>query len=824
MRVLHDGLILELISLSADVTPVRFVFPAPLLPTPAMFLENADELHILAMTKSASLYRIVIHVGSRFRLWTDSDKGMNYTEHMLRQCGENLSGVFHAQNPTLVVVGMPNGSLLRVESDSASGGEGQCFLRFVYTSCSNLRSDESWSESLSSQTSMFSAFSSFFPNKGSVSTQDAEIIAVATLEWPTDVLYTWTLSKDRGVRVWKPRQGCVTTKLLNAISSSEQSPPPSRGSVPPLSMPTSGGPQKWLRAFTQDGNIHVIAFNPSTLSSSSAGSFHLFISEGDHLTQLAVLDCSPTSSGCQLQDFLVEGNRLTVLWDNRGQSLVETTYIDFEQLMGGDVDLDWKRISYPGEPEYTPALLEQLFLSPGSLTEKFLEAIFVPGVFSPLTLRSALQQYIDTNISLPGPQGSSLAKAFTSLPEHIGAVVGSGINLLTDPHTGARQYNNYFVALKRDWEGFIARCREVERGARWPLSLALDEENEIIVVERERIGYVTLEDTALTLQRQLAGGEELGDEHELLDVLWSLKAKMGVSMVADLEHHVVEIVRQEVAFPLADIFRDQAKSSRVAEALEEDGVSAWIYGRLQRVANPGEAMHTLLDVVGAFEGEVKQEEEEVSALMLPPRCNWQSALTASYVCASINARYEIALCLVLYALFAAEELPQWDPTLLEEVFALFRGVAMLRAAARLSVSEGPTRQDSYHGDEMVNRLRNLHVSHLDASSMPIQSLIYQLVSQTRDNSRFSVSALRFLDSIGLLRSISCSHATIFEVSFCERLSLLGHNEIMRTMLDWLPRTPAVIYLRARQLLSVGRAEDAACLLQKVAGVFGASHP
>jgi nuclear pore complex protein Nup160 len=50
LRVLHQGLILELLSLSTDITPIRFVFPSPVTPSPAIFLWQGAEIHVIAVT------------------------------------------------------------------------------------------------------------------------------------------------------------------------------------------------------------------------------------------------------------------------------------------------------------------------------------------------------------------------------------------------------------------------------------------------------------------------------------------------------------------------------------------------------------------------------------------------------------------------------------------------------------------------------------------------------------------------------------------------------------------------------------------------------
>jgi nuclear pore complex protein Nup160 len=121
---------------------------------------------------------------------------------------------------------------------------------------------------------------------------------------------------------------------------------------------------------------------------------------------------------------------------------------------------------YPQESELTPSYLDELLLTPGSMTAKFYKATVRPGVFSPLTLKIALEAYTISCLLLPGVLPPQLTTPYTTLGENVAAVVGCTVHLTRDPQTGAQQHDKYWNALKRDWKGFIARCREVERMAR----------------------------------------------------------------------------------------------------------------------------------------------------------------------------------------------------------------------------------------------------------------------------------------------------------------------------------------------------------------------
>jgi nuclear pore complex protein Nup160 len=117
LRVLHAGLILELVSLSTDVPPIRFVFPAAVLPSPALFLWESHELHVLAVTTTGSLYRLVLPVGSGQQLWQDQLAGHWCREYLITNMVGSMQGLVQVQGTHCVAIGLSNGSLLRLETE-----------------------------------------------------------------------------------------------------------------------------------------------------------------------------------------------------------------------------------------------------------------------------------------------------------------------------------------------------------------------------------------------------------------------------------------------------------------------------------------------------------------------------------------------------------------------------------------------------------------------------------------------------------------------------------------------------------------------------------
>lgn len=127
LRVIDGGLAIELISLTSDIPPVRFVFPDTILPTPGIFLSASQELHILAVTTTGSLYRLVLPVPGGVKWHPEQLRGNWCREYIIKHGSGILEGLVAIQGTHCVVVGHPNGVMLRLETevlgDDANDGE-----------------------------------------------------------------------------------------------------------------------------------------------------------------------------------------------------------------------------------------------------------------------------------------------------------------------------------------------------------------------------------------------------------------------------------------------------------------------------------------------------------------------------------------------------------------------------------------------------------------------------------------------------------------------------------------------------------------------------
>ncbi|KAF8845600.1 hypothetical protein BDN67DRAFT_993287 [Paxillus ammoniavirescens] len=802
LRVIHGGLIVELISLSTQVPPVRFVFPVPVLSAPAVFAWGEQELHLLAVTVTGSLYRLVLPTTSNL-LWHEQVAPNWSREYIIKSAADLSRGIVQVQGLHCVAIGLANGSLLRIEAERI--GDDTC--------------DDLWTETLHQPKSFFGAFASYLPGLQSGANTASEILSVASHPQPTDLGHIWTLSRDRTLRVWTAKSGCVASKAL--VDRAAAQPTSSGGAIFDH---LDAEPRNLLRIHSggaNDESTFAIVFTPTSADPRSGGYFQVIDSTADQLRELRTIECSAASAHCHLQDFINSDGVLYTLWERQGSSMMERTPLN----LGGSRtsgDTTWETYNYGEETDLTPAYLDELLRSPGSLTEKFMEAILRPGLFSPLTIRTALEQYVDACFSLPSPTPPELTTSYATVVENIAAVVGCTVTLVRDPHTGAVQYDQYWSALKRDWEGFVARCREVERSARWPLALCTGQSRgDVIVVERERVGILAKEDLPIAVHRHLSDSLAVDSHFAVLDVAWTLCDKIGPELFRNVESRVTDVLHQEIAFSIVDILGDQAQRLDFKNGIDE-GTQNWIITRLQEMEDLDRDTRIILDLVAGFDPEVKREEDEVELLLPPARSEWRVALLAAYVSTSVHARYDICIALMVLLFFLADDLREWDQSLLEEVFAIFRGLAMLRCAARRPVAthDHKSSEDVANADDMIARMNNMQVSKNHSQFAPTFSLVHRLMAQSGEYNELPSSAHRFLDTTGLLQSTSPAHVTHFEVQFCDCLRNLGYPEVAQEMLAWLPRTPAVIFVTARLYIVMGRADDAASMMEKVAGKFG----
>ncbi|TDL29800.1 hypothetical protein BD410DRAFT_817789 [Rickenella mellea] len=804
LRVVQSGLAVELISMSTSVPPVRFIFPASILPSPALVLWRNSQIHLLVVTSVGSLHRVILPIIEGGQLWHEPLRKDWSREWRIKKLGSNHIKLVHVQDFYSVVLGLDNGGILRLDAD------------FVDEEQYN----EHWNES---EYRLNTWLASLLPTLPSSSTP-SEVISLASLPPPTDDTDMYSFSRDRVLRCWSISKGCRAEITVNPGGGQTAGTDKSSMLLEPRA-------HKLLQVYQVKGpkdspeGPFVLVFIPTPTSVTCGGYFQSYLLNTGQWQPNGSCTCSDASVHWKMQDFSLVDGTLHILWEKQGAAMMEMGHFDTGKDAGHQ-EIAWRSASYVRDTEFSQTDVDDLLLQPGALADKFLQAIFHPGVFSSLTLHGAIRDYTEHYLSLPGPHPPELSISYATLSENIASIVGCTVELTRDPQTDVLLYKQYWSSLRRDWEGFIARCREIERSARWPLALGVESAGRPVLIERERVAESIEEDTPLKIQRQLKISSMLDPGYSLLETAWVLKSKLSKPLMRRIEDEVLNILGQEFAFPLADIVGEASNRAFSREDLDE-GIESWATTRFSAIEDVDQAIRTTLDIIGGLEKAVKQEEDEVELIIPPPTSEWSRALITAYTSETVEARYELCLALTVALFFFGDDLSGYDPTLLAEVFAVFRGVTMLRFLCHQPAGDPdsalPNANDTTPGqgpEDVITRFSNLHMSRGVSNPTPTYSLLHRLLAQTGHASVLPAAAHDFLDQTGLLSTLTPANATKSEVLICERLRVLGYKEATKQLLAWLPRTPAVSYVLGRLWIDTGRPDDAVLVLQGVAGCFG----
>lgn len=131
IRLVQGDLAVELVSLSTNVSPVRFVFPAAVVPSPALVISK-DELHLLVVTTVGSLFRFVLPLYEGGNLWHDPFERDWCREWQIKRLTTSEPKLVHVLDHNLIAVSLSTGGYVRLESDDASthGEYRHLILRF----------------------------------------------------------------------------------------------------------------------------------------------------------------------------------------------------------------------------------------------------------------------------------------------------------------------------------------------------------------------------------------------------------------------------------------------------------------------------------------------------------------------------------------------------------------------------------------------------------------------------------------------------------------------------------------------------------------------
>ncbi|KAH7103030.1 nucleoporin Nup120/160-domain-containing protein [Auriculariales sp. MPI-PUGE-AT-0066] len=845
LRVVCNSSAIELSSLSnAALAPHRFIFPSRILPNPALVVHQGAELRVILATENGSLWTLVFSTTFESDLFHHTSSRLWFHEHRISSATK-LVGPVHAHGPDNVFIGLERGALL------------QLALKNVETNASdNFR----WSESVYAKPAQSSWLWS------SVEQVPSQILSFASHPPPTASACVFAVSQDRMLTCYVGPHPVATIALpkvsdttLHARSSPRKDTILDDEPRPLVRVVQMGDASDETGSSDDpDEQLQVLVFI-ATPAGESGGFFQLyyFRKSKQHFTPVNQIYCPKRTALCDLRDFAVREGNLYTLWDDQRASSLEWVAIDVMDAQGVET---WYRADLHVDQDLAPETLEtQLssinLITVQTMTDAFMATLFQPGLFSPYSLQASIKQYTDALLSLPHPHPSALSTAYPTLAEHIAAVVGCTVILEHDLATGLPLREDFYHALRRDWEGFLARCRELERRARRPLCLSIGDDASVFVFERERIVIRTWEDEALQSHRSLVSGAF--ESNSLLDIAWKLRTVLQPSTLANIESHLHTILERSADLTYLEAItsvREQLFNNEV----DEDGDTLIQFSSFGPELRMSGLLREALQTIAVFDFSVtvKGEDEEAESLLQSSQAHklsgWHVAAIASYIRATIQVRYDMCLAVMALIFYAIDNIPVCKETeqQLVELVAAFRGIAIYRhVATRPGHDLDPTHAGLLAGsgllrngieeDDVLARFDSLRMmtpalpfqAHSSSSAAaphgsPTYSLLHQLIAQT-PRLRFVLphAAHQFLMELGLLLDAhcglrSCAVVTVKEASFIDNLRRLGHLKVGNEIAGWLPKRPVTAYLRGRMALELGLADHAVSQLERVAGAFG----
>lgn len=130
IRIVQGTLAVELVSLSHNVLPVRFVFPALVVPNPAL-VTFAGNLFLVVVTVSGSLYKIHVPIARDGQFWHEPFSKNWCREWQIRKLGGQEPRLVHAHSPHDVAIALSSEGFLRLESHSTGPSDHDGMQRFT---------------------------------------------------------------------------------------------------------------------------------------------------------------------------------------------------------------------------------------------------------------------------------------------------------------------------------------------------------------------------------------------------------------------------------------------------------------------------------------------------------------------------------------------------------------------------------------------------------------------------------------------------------------------------------------------------------------------
>ncbi|GAA5902615.1 hypothetical protein JCM5296_000723 [Sporobolomyces johnsonii] len=859
--------------------PVRFTFPARLVPNPSFaILESTGQLQVYCLTEAGYLYVLSFPLESLFYTPTLANEPWSEEFRVVSLEGRTpvlVQGVDEGR----VVVGCADGFAVGIEIVE---GEDAAVIE------TELRSPSSFS--IRSLVPSFSSRNLSSPTKlspySSQSSSPSQLLSVvASLPYTHDdgtssSTFAFGVSRDRKLKIWHLESGnCLRAIDLPKPSSSSSSAvvpssnafpasPDHQQHLPKAGMLLPPSPRSLVKIVPATSpsspyGSYLALFVPA--SSSSPAAFYLYglatKSATGELSELAPL----TDRVCDAQvgtlvDFEVrrmslageERWTLWTAWEEGGETEVRCAALpelDGSDEGSGEAWTTVRRGTSAQTAEWTAAYFDdQLRDSNVSVPETFLRHISYPGRYPPATVAYALQMYEELVLSeidddvLPEP----FTLDYDSLLHHAAAVVGCLIELEHSPQTGAPLHEEYAKRLKLEWLRFVAMLNESRAAALFPTCLSVDEQRGVAcVLGRDSIAVPIVEEAVQTLHHvRLPDAEQAvdlpspqADLLPLLTLIRSLTSHLSTAELGSLEAALLDRLRTPFESDIEDISLDLFERT-LEPLLSEEALSQVVAG-LRSLSHPAQAVEAFCELLRATQAPAATTVQAKST-------DLTNAVLTDALSTSISARFELAKGLValLLAAWGADEegdpaLPQLEQTT-SIAFATLHSIAALhwvatQIAAPSVEAVAAVQQGEKDGDGgMFERFGELRMQGggaggaADVVPVPTYGLLNALLrippySPSVPSSAYSAlpaalagAASAFLTSTGLLGPKHLVDVSPSDVTFAFALIQLGLPAQAREFVAFYPRAAGMAYVEGRAELELGKGDEAVGAFERAA--------
>ncbi|BGP12916.1 hypothetical protein JCM10213_004335 [Rhodosporidiobolus nylandii] len=701
----------ELDAHPGTLPPVRFVFPARLIPQPAFTVSpDGQQLEVYAVTEAGYLYVLSFPLESLFYAEDlDSEQAPEWSDEFKLESLEGRTPVLmQGIEDGRVVVACADGFVACVDFEDTDG-------TLIETELKSLSSF-----SIRSLVPSFSTRNLTSPTKASVHPSAApsspnQLISLAASSSPSSTL-AFGLSRERKLKIWNLQTGYAQppidlSKLVTsnsaalALASTSSLDSPQQSRIPSGSALLPPTPQHLLRtvlgtSLTSHPSYLALFVPPSPTSAATfvICGLELDPSTGELSTVRPVAEriCPPAASSGSVVDFGVQRMDLAgdakwtlwSVWDEGGEAELRTIGLPEMDVNSASEGADevWvtvERGTAAKTAQWTASYFDDLLRdSQGNVAETFLQHISFTGRYPPATLDFALVEYEEL-IRAEHGEPEAFALEYPTALQRAAAVVGSHVVLEQSAQTGAFLHDQYNKELKREWLRFVALLNESRATALFPTHLAMDDERGVVAVlgrdsvlvpvVREAVhtlAALSLSDLQKQQQHLLAHPEAsstvldlppaaglstdytlCADLLPLLSAIRTLEARLSPADQRTLETALLEQLRTPLTSDIEDLALDLFERT-LEPALPEDAIKEVVaaVAALDSADRAVEALSRLL---------IAEQLPPIQTTTgeLQPATDLTNALLTDSLASSVAARYALAKGLValLLVVWAAED-------------------------------------------------------------------------------------------------------------------------------------------------------------------------